>query len=139
MTNDWRRINPRAYPIARAHQAAGEVLYQELEWYADAAEPPRLLGLVLRDRVDNDYSWVGPEARTSSTGPWTWGRASRTRSARQRPPRGHGALDGGVRYGAGAPDTVRRPWGEFRFAHQLMCSIMTHASVPFARGNAGCA
>jgi hypothetical protein len=57
VTGQLRRINPRAYPIARAHTAAGEALYQELEWYADA-EPPRLLGLVLRDLVDNDYSWV---------------------------------------------------------------------------------
>jgi hypothetical protein len=35
-----------------------EAVYEELEWYAAGGELRRLLGLVLRDRVDNDYSWV---------------------------------------------------------------------------------
>jgi len=56
--HELRRIDPRKYPIGRGHQAAVEGLYEELEWYATGGEPPRLLGLVLRDRFDNDYSWV---------------------------------------------------------------------------------
>jgi hypothetical protein len=56
--HEWRRVDCRKYPIARGHQATTETLYEELEWYAAGGEPPRLLGLVLRDRVDGDYSWV---------------------------------------------------------------------------------
>jgi hypothetical protein len=56
--NEIRRIDPRRYPIGRGHQAMGEALHEELEWYAAGGDPPPILGLVLRDKVDNDYSWV---------------------------------------------------------------------------------
>jgi hypothetical protein len=93
----WRRINPRAYLIARAHTAVGEALYEELEWYADPGEPPRLLGLVLRDRVDNDY-WV-VMARGANLQYPAVDRELRPhpRCSRQRPACGPGSLDGGAR------------------------------------------
>jgi hypothetical protein len=49
-----RQIDPRAYAIARMGDTS--ILYEELMWFATADD--RLLGLLLRDKIDSDYSWV---------------------------------------------------------------------------------
>jgi hypothetical protein len=47
------RFNALAFkPMPAVHKA----MYQELEWYE--AEGERLLGAVVLDRTDHDYSWV---------------------------------------------------------------------------------
>jgi hypothetical protein len=46
-------VNPTDYNIVRGPFGS---LYQELAWYRGASD--RLLGLILCDRLDNDFSWV---------------------------------------------------------------------------------
>ena len=53
MSLDLHWNNPRAYAIARIGDT--NILYEELMWFATTND--RLLGLVLRDKVDADYSW----------------------------------------------------------------------------------
>jgi hypothetical protein len=54
MLLELRRIDPRTYAIARCGDTSK--LYEELMWFATADD--RLLGMILRDKMDADYSWL---------------------------------------------------------------------------------
>jgi hypothetical protein len=53
MSFSLRSIDPCLYAIARGDSSD---FYEELKWFAVSED--RLLGLLLRDKMDFDYSWV---------------------------------------------------------------------------------
>jgi len=48
-----RKIDPKHYNIPRM---GSPILHQNLEWYATSDD--KVLGVVILDLVDKDYSWV---------------------------------------------------------------------------------
>jgi hypothetical protein len=53
LTMPIKSIDPNGYHIP---QQGSPLLHQNLAWYA--TDDDRLLGVVIRDLVDNDFSWV---------------------------------------------------------------------------------
>jgi hypothetical protein len=61
-----RKIDPSDYHI---RQKGNPALHQNLEWYA--TERDNMIGVVVFDLVDKDYSWV-TLVREDGTGPYVY-------------------------------------------------------------------